>query len=162
MNNLSLECIWILTNIHEQRSYLVTDKTLVGEKEFCEIKLWRANITENDIRFKIYGDAFIEMLIYRTDIKHINIKINNSVIPRGTTSIEINNDSYILIESFLFKLTKVIIDRNAPKDIFLRSLFKRIVCEFKQSSMYVTEKFTAKIQPNSPSLTGRYINGEMI
>lgn len=124
MSNSSLECNWVLTNVHEQRSYLVTNKTLVGEKEYCEIKLWRTGITENDIRFKIYCDAYIEMLIFRTDIKHINIKVNNSVIPRGTSSIELINDSFISIESFVFKLTKIIIERNFPKDIFLKSLSK--------------------------------------
>lgn len=92
-----MEFKWFLTNIHEQKSYLIT----IGTKSYCDIKIWGINLTENDIRFKVKGDKYICMNLLRPDIKKINIKLNHRPMERA--HIPIHNRNCVEIESYLYK-----------------------------------------------------------
>lgn len=158
-----MENKWILTNVHERKSYVITDTTLIGIKEYCEIKLWGTNINENDLRFKIRNDKYVSLKIIRGDIKNIKIKINHKLLSKNPTSIRLYNDTYVSIESYIFKVTKIYAPKSLTEGSVLKSLTKRIVCEFQTSQKNnKTERLIAKVQPNIKPLTGRYKNGEMI
>lgn len=149
---------WTMTNIHERKTYLITDKTLMGIKEYCEIKLWGTNITENDVRFKV-RKKFISMKILRRDIKNICVKINGKLVSAETYSIHLRNRNYVSLESYLFKVTKL--SENDSDEISLENLTKKLVQRF-HDSMKWNEKPFAKVIPNIPPLTGVFKDGEMI
>lgn len=158
-----MECKWILTNVHEGKSYVITDGTLIGIKQYCEIKLWGTNVTENDIRFKIRGDKYVSMRIFRRDIKNINIKINQRSISKNPSSIRLYNNIYVSIETYTFKVTKICADKNLKNKTLLQSLTEKIIREFQTSRKNnKCAKPIAKVGPNIPSLTGKYVNGKMI
>lgn len=159
-----MECKWVFTNIHEQRSYIITDKTLVGIKEYCEIKLWGTDINENDLRFKIRDDKYISLRIFRKDIKNINIKINHQPHSKETPmSIRLYNNTYVSIESYTFKVTKVRAEKGVPDEFILKGLTKKSVQEYQASKKkYKCERVIKKVKPNTPALTGKYVNGDMI
>lgn len=158
-----MECKWILTNIHEQKSYIITDKTLIGTKQYCEIKLWGTEINENDLRFKIRGDKYVSMRIFRKDIKNIKIKVNHRPLSEIPISIRLYSNFYVSIESYTFKVTKIRAEEGVPDEFVLKSITKRSVQKFQASQKKnKCEKLIARIKPNVPSLTGRYVNGEMV
>lgn len=160
---LQMECKWVFSNIYEEKSYIVTDKTLVGIKQFCEIKLWGTDITENDIRFKNKENKYISMRILRKDTKGINIKLNHKSISKIPFSIRLYDNTYVSIESYTFKVSKVCTDKNLSEKILLQKITEKVVKEYQTSRKNnKSEKLIARVKPNRTPLTGKYVNGEMI
>lgn len=158
-----MEYKWIFTNTHEEKSYIITDKTLVGIKQYCEIKLWGTDITENDIRFKNRENKYISMRIFREDIKDIKIKINHEPLSKIPLSIHLYDNTYVSIEFYTFKVSKICADKNLPNKVLLKKITKKIVEEYHTSRKNKKcEKLIAKIEPNTPSLNGKYVDGKMI
>lgn len=158
-----MECKWLFTNIHEQKSYIIKDQTLVGIKNFCEIKLWGTDITENDIRFKVRGSEYISVKVLRKDLKKINFKIDFKPISDNSLSIHLRNNRYFSIESYIFKVTRVCVDKNLPKDELLQRITKKATKDFQnEQKNKKCDKVIAKVKPNAPSLIGKYVNGQMI
>lgn len=154
---------WILTNVYEEKSYVITNKTLVGQKEYCEIKLWGTDLTENDIRFKIREDKYVSMRIFRKDIKNINIKINHKPWKKIPFSIHLYNRTYFSIESYTFKLTKICEVENLTEKVIIKKLTEKIIQEFRNIKKNMkSERLTAMVKPNTQPLTGKYVEGTMI
>lgn len=161
-----MEYKWILTNVHEQKSHIISNNTLVGTKNCCEIKLYGTQVTENDIRFKPRENKYITMKILRKDIKEINIKLNNRPIPEEAFSVHLYNNNYLSIESYVFRVTKIKVENGLTQKgflILLKKLTKEIVQKFRNSQKNIkSEKVIAKITPNEPALMGKYVDGKMI
>lgn len=163
IKKLRMSFRWFLTNLNEEKSYLITNYTLLGTKPYCDIKLWGLHLTENDIRFKIHNDKRICMKILRPDIKTIKITKNRK--QKTDSHIHIYNGNSITIESYFFRVTRI----ETNEGISMEEMLKRVTFanvqkykEKKKKRGMKMEKITAKVSPNRPALTGTYKNGEMI
>lgn len=153
---------WILTNINERKSYFITNETLLGEKNYSDIKLWRTNITENDIRFKVKQDRYVSLRLLRKDVKDINLKVHGRPLPKYMNNICLFDGNFLTIETYLFILTKIKINENTNDEDILRKATKKAVLKYRSLNVKTNEKPVAKVKPNNPALTGKYQNGEMI
>lgn len=127
-----MEFKWVLTNIHEQKSYIVEDKTLIGQKNYCDIKLWSKNLNENDIRFKTESKRHICMKILRPDIKKFNIMINHKSINQN--HIHIHNKDYISVDSYLFRSSRIQINEGILEQELLKNVTKTVIEKYKKST----------------------------
>lgn len=155
-----MECKWILTNIHEQKSYVITNVTLLGTKDYCKIKVWGIGLTENDIRFEVRGSKYICVKLLRTDIKTFNIKLNQR--PVTGIRIHLHHNNYISIESYLFRITKAIVSRASTEETLLATTTKTSLQRYQNRPMKRKERPIAKVTCNVPALTGKCKDGKMI
>lgn len=154
---------WVITNVHEEKSYIITNNTLIGIKEYCEIKLWGTNVNENDIRFKIKENKYVSMKIFRKEIKEINIKINHRPVQQISSSLRLYNNTYFSIESYIFRVTRICVAKGEKSETLLQDLTKNIVQKFQTSKKHIKcKKNISKVKPNISPLYGKYVNGQMI
>lgn len=153
---------WIFTNINEEKSYIITNDTLMGERKTNNISIFRANVSQNDIRFKI-RISHIGMRIYRRDIKYIDVKVNNQTVPRNEYKAPLHHNDFFSIESYVFMVTRIGVDKNMMDEILLKRVTKEAVHKFRTiQKNKEKERPVAVVRPNIPPLTGRYLNGKMI
>lgn len=150
---------WILTNIHEEKSYILSDETLLGRKNYCDIKIWIKDFTENDIRFENKKKRHLCMKTLRTDLKQFQIKINRK--PKHKNHIHLHNKNYMTIDSYLFRVNKVQMDKQTTEQKLLNEITKKVIEDYKNSKHKKIEKKTMRVLPNIPPLTGIYIDGKM-
>lgn len=160
-----MKFVWILTNIHEQKSHIINKSTLVGSKPYCDIKLYAPNINENDVRFKVRKEKYIKALILRPEISQIHFEINFKPIEGRSRYLYLSNGFYWQIESYLFKVTQLQIPKKDQKTripTILKQVTEKVIEEYKKEKPEKVTRPIAKIKPNDPPLAGTYQQGQMI
>lgn len=153
---------WLLTNLHEEKSYLITDDTLIGTKHYCDIKIWGINLTENDIRFKTHNRKHICMIIQRPDIRTFKITRNHKQV-KGS-HIHIYNKNNITIESYLFRAIRIEANEEQSMEETLKNVTIANVQKYrekKKKRRIKSKKLIARVNPNTPALIGTLINEQM-
>lgn len=101
------------------------------------------------------------MRILRRDIKKINIKIDHKKIPDIPYKFHLYNGTYLSIESYMFKITRVSKNNKLSNKALLRNTTEKTVREFRDLKRYLrNEILFTKTQLNIPTST--YANGEII
>lgn len=137
--------------MYMNRKVMNWETALLWERNHIVIS--NCGVRENDIRFKIRREKYVSMKILRRDLKTIKFRKNHKSVKNNPPSIRLYNNSYISIESYTFRITRIHSKEYTDNNIFLPNLTEKIVRKSLDSKKkQKRKKPVAQVQPNKPPL----------